>query len=64
MNVYSNDESLLLTLGEYIELGGLSSRSATITVELEDGSYKNLSFDSSGVIRDFPIGYFNGSGII
>ena len=64
LNVYSNDESLLHTLGEYIVLGGLSSGSATVTLELEDGSYKNLSFDSNGVIRDFPIGYFTGSGII
>ena len=64
LNVYSNNESLLLTLGEYIRLGGLSSRSATITVEFEDGICENLSFDSNGVIKDFPVGYFNGSSII
>lgn len=64
LNVYSNEESLLHTLGNYIVLGGLSSGSATVTLELEDGSYKNLSFDSNGVIKDFPIGYFTGSDII
>lgn len=64
LNVYSNNESLLHTLGKYIVLGGLSSGSATVTLEMEDGSYKNLSFDSNGAIKDFPVGYFNGSGII
>lgn len=64
LNVYSNNESLLLILGSCIEIRKLNRDIVSIELEEEDGIIGNYSFNEDGIISELPLGYFSIRGIV